>query len=216
MKVAEFLKKVAAGTGLITCADSTKVPEPEAIRTQSISLAELQNEFKDGRKEQAGAAEFSLDIDALFQALKVPTFAHGWSAESVRKYIESNDIAGLAHEKKKETILRVLKENNVSLEDIVVDAVRRDEALDTYERFAEKKLRERKAQHQADVAALESEIENCQAKIRSLRALQSRDVEDFEKWISQKTAHEEDLVRVVSLVTNESKISVGAVTKNRK
>jgi hypothetical protein len=213
VKVAEFLRKVATGTGLITFADATKSPEPAAIQTQSISLAELQQKFKNPRQEQAA---FSITFDALFQAMKVPSYAHGWSAESVRKYIESNDIAGLAHEKKKETVLRALKENNVSLEDIVVDAVRRDEALDAYERFAEKKLQEKKSQHQAEIAGLESEIENCHAKIRSLREMQARDAEEFGRWISKKTAHEEELVRVVSLITNESKISVGSVTNNKK
>ncbi|MEK7671929.1 MAG: hypothetical protein AAB344_06900, partial [Bacteroidota bacterium] len=80
MKVAERLKKIAASTGLITCSDSTSIPETNVVQTRTLSLTDLQQEFDRTNRQQSGvlSAELAVDFDRLFEAMKVPALSHGW------------------------------------------------------------------------------------------------------------------------------------------
>lgn len=218
MKVAERLKKIAASTGLITCSDSTSIPETNVMQTRTLSLTELQQEFDRTHKQQSGAlsAELAVDFDRLFEAMKVPALSHGWNAKSVATYLQSNDILKLNRQETKQTLLRVLQENKVPLEDILMDAVNRDNALDAYEQFAHGKLQERTTKRQAEIAALEREIAQCNERIQLTEKLQSQDEEAYQVWLRKKIAQEEDLVNVVSMITSENKISVGSVNSGTK
>lgn len=214
MKVAEFLKKIASTTGLIQFSDETQVSEATAVvRTRTVSLNDLEQEFDKGQERRGGSPppELTVEFDKLFEALGVAKLSHGWSANSVSTFLKSKDLATLDKQEAKQTLLRALQENKVPLQDILTDAVNRDKALDTYEQYAFGKLQERKAVRREKIAELEKEIAHDKERIQSLKALESQDDHEYEEWHQKKIAHEEELVKVVSMITGDRKITVGSV-----
>ena len=161
------------------------------------------------------ANELAVDFDSLFETMKVSSFSHGWSAKSVATYLQSSDILKLNSREAKEAMLRVLQENKVPLEDILSDAVNRDKALDAYEEFALKKLQERTSKRKQETVQLEKEIADREKRIRSMKDLQTQDEKAYQDWLKKKIAQEEQLVKVVSLITTEEKISVGSINSRK-
>ena len=210
MKVGELLRKLASSTGLIVCSDSSKIPEVAVIQTRTISLHNLLAGLAAGAPDEP-APELAIQFEKIFETMKVPASPHGWSAKSVATYLQSKEMAILSRQEAKQALLRVLQENKVPLEDILTDAVNRDKALDAYEEYAYKKFQERTVRRENDVAALEKEIAACEERIRQAKKQQKQDEAQYQEWLKKKIAEEEQLVKAVSMITNESTISVGSV-----
>ncbi|MBI5472470.1 MAG: hypothetical protein HY961_09015 [Ignavibacteriae bacterium] len=214
MRVGELLKKVVSSTGLIVFADATNIPEVDVIQTRTISLQALLAETK-GLTSGESAPERSVSFEKIFETMNVPAFAHGWSAKSVATYMQSEDIARLSKREAKEALVRVLHENKIPLEDILTDAVNRDRALDVYEEFVQKKLRERTIKRDNEIASLEQKIGVIEEHMRELKKQQKNDADEYEDWLKKKIDEEEQLVKAVAIITDENKISVGSIN-NRK
>ncbi len=215
MKVGVLLRKLASSTGLIVCSDSSTISEVAVIQTRTISLHNLLAGLAAGGADEP-AAELAIEFEKIFETMKVPVSSHGWSAKSVATYLQSKEMATLSRQEAKQVLLRVLQENKVPLEDILTDAVNRDKALDAYEEFVYKKLLERRVLREKDIAALEKEIAACEERIRQAKKQQKQDEAEYQEWLQRKIAEEEQLVKAVSMITNESTISVGSVNNKKE
>ena len=81
--------------------------------------------------------------------------------------LQSEHLQSLPADVKQKSILVALDAAGVKVADIVEDAVRRDRALDTYERVLQKNLDELRAQKAAENAQLEAEIDQRVAELRA-------------------------------------------------
>jgi hypothetical protein len=92
---------------------------------------------------------------------------------------------------------------------VVEDAVRRDQGLDAYERFARKKQQERLAGITERIKQEEARISEAQRTIEELKKAVAKEEEAFNAWLQRKTAKEEELASVVALLTSDAKITIG-------
>ena len=155
------------------------------------------------------ASELVIDFDQIFDALKIPVPEHGWTAEKVRKALASPHFQTLDDATRKAALLAMLGASNAPASDVVDDAVRRDQGLDAYERFARKKQQDRLAGITERIAQEEARIGEAQRNIAELRKAVAKEEEAFRSWLARKTAKEEELASVAALLTFDAKITVG-------
>lgn len=127
--------------------------------------------------------------------------AHGYGIDKVGEMLENKRLATLTREVKATAVLTALEAADVSLTDILQDAVRRDRALDTFEAIKRKELDVTKAENQGRVSAIQQEIEaflrEKNAEIEALKQATEASVEAFGQLEARKRREEERLRDIV-------------------
>lgn len=186
-------------------ADSTRGEGPALETPPPPSEAEI---------APIAASELIVDLERIFEALKLPVHAHGWTVERVARALESEHFRALPEATRRAALLAMLDGSGAPITDVIEDAVRRDQALDAYADFARKKLDERLANVQTSIAEQEAAIAAARQTITSLEESRSREQAAFAAWLERKTGKEEEYARVVALLTDERVISVGDAGKS--
>lgn len=213
MKVNKFLKKYAVKMGIIKLVEEVNKVELPQVETKSVSLGQLQIELEEDRKRKISghAPELSGSFNEIFQSFKIPIPSHGWNVDKILETLKSDQFKSLDQNTVKQSLLVLLKNNNVPIEDIVKDALLRDKALDSYERFAYNKLQERINVRKDEAGKIEQEIKDCQRRIDYIESLQAKDKTAFSMWLKKKVEKEVELVHAVVLIASAQGISVGPV-----
>lgn len=183
--------------------------KPVSEATQTVDAEQVATSV-----EASGIGELSISFAEIFKALKISTPAHGWDVDKVLTAISTPQFKAIDAATAKAAMQAMLAASGVPPEDIVQDAVGRDKALDAYEEYAAKKLAERLATHTQDVQTLQKQIAQCETEIARVKTSMTQAEEAFKAWQVKKAEKEEELVKVVSMLTAESKISVSNLNKS--
>jgi hypothetical protein len=99
----------------------------------------------------------------------------------------------------------------VSIADLLEDAVRRDQALDQFERFLQNKLADRGAKADQEIARLSAELDAAQKRLRDAIDAERGAVDvarvEFEGWRERKRAEERRLADAVAPFVEENPIT---------
>src|SRR5882724_12922841 len=110
-------------------------------------------------------------FDEIYQAAEIPPAPQGYSIMKIADMLQSEHIRTLPGDVKRSTVLVALDAAGVDIKDVIQDAVRRDKALDGYERVQERAVAEletRKTQENAQIQAeIDKVVADQKAKIRS-------------------------------------------------
>jgi hypothetical protein len=144
-------------------------------------------------------------FDEIYRAAGIDAPAHGFTAFKVLEILDTPELAALDAKAKAGALAAFLKMNPagaVPIGDIVQDAVRRDQALDQFERFLQGKLTERATAADRDNAALQSELDELARRNRERMEANRRAVdaarERFEAWRAAKRDEERRLAEAVA------------------
>ncbi len=110
---------------------------------------------------------------------------------------------------KKKSILVALDAAGVKIADIVEDAVRRDRALDTYERVLLKNLEQLRGEKEREIKQLEETIARSRAEI-------DREQKELDKWCARKRLEENRIAETVGYFVSANPITAPAVQNNNK
>src|SRR5690606_25852256 len=150
-------------------------------------------------------------IEDVYTSARIEAPAHGYTVLKVAEMLESEHIRALPPEVKRKSVMVALEAAGVAIDDIVQDAVRRDQALDTYERVREKHLENLRAETAADNARLESEIEKQVAELRARidenNRLVSREQDELLAWRARKQQAESTIADAVGHFVTENPIT---------
>jgi hypothetical protein len=159
----------------------------------------------------AGAATAPVDLSAVYEAAKIATAAHGYTALKVADMLDSEHIRALPIDVKRKSIMVALDAAGVKVTEIVEDAVRRDRALDTYERVLEKRLDDLRARTAASNQQLEEEIAQRVAELRGRIDANNRAValeqSELQAWQQRKRQEEARIADAVSPFVSEQPIT---------
>ena len=155
------------------------------------------------------------DIEAVYDAAQISVPAHGYSVLKVSEMLQSEHMRGLPPDVKKRSILVALDAAGVQIVDVVEDAVRRDRALDTYERVLQKNLEDLRAQKERENARLEEEINTQVAELRR-RMVQNRaeidkEQRDLDAWRVRKGQEESRIAEAVGYFVSANPITTATV-----
>jgi hypothetical protein len=151
-------------------------------------------------------------FDEIYQAAEIQTPPHGYSIEKVATMLGSEHLRGLSAEVKKSSILVALEASGAKIEDVIQDAVRRDRALDSYERVLRKSLSDVQTKKADENRQIEAEmnkmLSDYRARIQANNETLAKESERFSTWLIQKQHEEKSIADAVSYFVSENPITV--------
>ena len=157
-----------------------------------------------------------VDLTTVYESAKIAPPAHGYSVLKVAEMLENEHIRSLPPDVKRKSVLVALDAAGVKVDEIVQDAVRRDRALDTFERVLEKHLADLRARTEAENRQIEEEIARRVAELRAQVDQNRRTVEqeerEFHVWRARKQQEEATIANAVGYFVSENPITT-ATTK---
>jgi hypothetical protein len=161
-----------------------------------------------------GPVSNTASFDEIYQAAEIPPAPQGYSIIKVAEMLQSEHIRSMPSDVKRSTVLVALDAAGVDIKDVIQDAVRRDKALDGYERVQERAITEleaRKSQENAQIQAeLDKYVAEQRAKIQSNNDDVTREKERFFGWRLKKQQEEKKISDAVAPFVTENPISTGA------
>jgi hypothetical protein len=154
-------------------------------------------------------------FDEIYRAAEIPPAPQGYTILKVTQMLESEHIRNLPSDVKKSSILVALDAAGVDIKDVIQDAVRRDRALDGYERVqqrAAEELERRKTKENTDIQAqIDQYVTEQRAKIQGNNEEVSREKECFTGWRLKKQQEEKKIAEAVGYFVSENPITTGDV-----
>ncbi len=155
-------------------------------------------------------------FEEIYKAAEIPPAAKGYSILKVSQMLESEHIRNLPSDVRKSSILVALDAAGVEIKDVIQDAIRRDRALDTYERVqqrAAEELESRKTKENGEIQAqIDKYVTEQRAKIQSNNDAISREKERFTGWRLKKQQEEKKIAEAVGYFVTENPITTGDVS----
>ena len=160
-----------------------------------------------------------VELDTVYEAAKIGAPAHGYTVLKVAEMLQSEHIRALPDDVKRKSVMVALDAAGIKVTDIVEDAVRRDRALDTYERVLQKSLDELRAKTAADNQQIEEEIAQRVSELRARIDANNRKMrveqDGFAAWQIRKRQEEDTIAKAVSYFVSENPISTTRVVNDQ-
>ena len=203
--------------------DDASVPQPNAAQGKSPSPAKsAAQSVAEIASTIAIEPQFTTPVsdptsfDEIYKAAEIPPAAKGYSILKIAQMLESEHIRNLPSDVKKSSVLVALDAAGVEIKDVIQDAIRRDRALDTYERVQQRAVEElegRKSKENTDVQAqIDKYVTEQRAKIQANNDAVSREKERFTGWRLKKQQEEKKIAEAVGYFVAENPITTGEVT----
>jgi uncharacterized protein YicC (UPF0701 family) len=155
-----------------------------------------------------------MSFQEIYGAAEINSPEHGYTVLKIIDLLHSEHIRNLSRDVKKSSLLLALEAAGVKAEEIVQDAVRRDKALDTYERLQQNALQELEARKTKESKELQAEIERqiteMQSKVQTNNDEVTKAKEQFYGWQLKKQQEEQKIADAVSYFTSEKPITTAA------
>lgn len=152
-----------------------------------------------------------LSLNEIYTAADIAPPPHGYTVLKVAEMLQSVHIKDLPAEVRKSSVLVALDAAGVKVQQIVEDAVRRDKALDTFERLQQKQVEDFEAakleenrKHQADVDRLMADLK---LKMEANQKAIAQRKEAFQAWRIQKQLEEQRIADAVGHFVTENPIT---------
>src|SRR5258707_11035434 len=185
-----------------------------AARSAAQSVAEIASSI-------AAEPKFTTPIsdptafEEIYKAAEIPPAPQGYSILKISHMLESEHLRNLPSDVKKSSVLVALDAAGVDIKEIIQDAIRRDRALDTYERVQQRaatELEARKNKENSDIQAqIDQYVTGQRAKIQSNNEEVAREKERFTSWRLKKQHEEKKIADAVGYFGNENAITTGDV-----
>jgi hypothetical protein len=155
-------------------------------------------------------------FDEIYQAAEIPLPPQGYSILKIAQMLESEHIRNLPSDVKKSSVLVALDAAGVDIKEVIQDAVRRDRALDTYERVQQRAVEELESKKTSENTQIQAEIDKYlteqRAKIQGNNDAVSREKERFTGWRLKKQQEEKKIAEAVGYFVSENPITTGDVS----
>ena len=150
-------------------------------------------------------------FEEIYKSAEILPPQHGYTIMKVAEMLQSEHIRGLPAEVRRSSVLVALEAAGVKIQEVIEDAVKRDRALDTYERVLEKSLHETEAAKAEENRKTQAEMERMAAEYRSrIQANEdavAKEKERFYGWRLQKQQEEKKIADAVGYFVSENPIT---------
>jgi len=184
------------------------------VKSAAQSVAEIASSIAAEPKFTSPISD-PTSFDEIYKAAEIPTPPQGYSILKISQMLESEHIRNLPSDVKRSSVLVGLDAAGVDIKEIIQDAIRRDRALDTYERVqrrAAEELEARKNKENSDIQAqIDQYITGQRAKIQSNNEEVAREKERFTGWRMKKQQEEKKIADAVGYFVAENPITTGDV-----
>lgn len=152
-------------------------------------------------------------FDEIYKAAEIPPAPQGYSILKIEQMLESEHIRNQPSDVKRSSVLVALDAAGVDIKDVIQDAVRRDRALDTYERVQQRAVEELDARKSKENGQIQAEIDRFvteqRAKIQANSDEVEREKQRFVGWRLKKQQEEKRIADAVGHFVSENPITTG-------
>jgi hypothetical protein len=152
-------------------------------------------------------------FNEIYDAAEIQPPPHGFTIMKVGEMLRSEHIRNLPKDVKRSSVLVALEASGAPLEDIIQDAVRRDRALDTFERVQERAVSELEARKAQENQQIQAEMDRVtaeyRAKIQANNDAIAKEKERFLAWRTKKQEEEQKISDAVSYFVTVNPITTG-------
>jgi len=150
-------------------------------------------------------------FDEIYKAAEIPPAPQGYSIMKIADMLQSEHIRTMPADVRRSSVLVALDAAGVDIKDVIQDAVRRDRALDTYERVQEKALSQLEAQKTQENTQIQAEIDKYvseqRSKIQANNDEVTKEKERFFGWRLKKQQEEKKISDAVAPFVTENPIT---------
>ena len=194
---------------------ASKVPNPPGTaKSAAQSVAEIASSIAAEPKFTTPISD-PTSFDEIYKAAEIPPGPQGYTILKISQMLESEHIRNLPSDVKRSSVLVGLDAAGVDVKEIIQDAIRRDRALDTYERVqqrAAEELEARKNKENSDIQAqIDQYLTTQRAKIQGNNEEVTREKERFTGWRLKKQQEEKKIADAVGYFVTENPITTGDV-----
>lgn len=187
---------------------------PAASKSAAQSVAEIASNIASEPKFTTPVSD-PTSFDEIYKAAEIPSAPQGYSILKVAHMLESEHIRNLPSDVKKSSVLVALDAAGADIKDVIQDAIRRDRALDTYERVQQRAVEElegKKSQENAQIQAqIDKYLTEQRARIQANNDEIAREKERFAGWRLKKQQEEKKITDTVGYFVSENPITTGPV-----
>jgi Asp-tRNA(Asn)/Glu-tRNA(Gln) amidotransferase A subunit family amidase len=191
--------------------DPESAPPPDAAQNAAQMVAQIAATVPVESKFTAPVRN-PTSFEEIYHAAEITPPAHGYTIEKVATMLQSEHLRGLSNEVKRSSILVALEASGAKIEDVIQDAVRRDRALDGYERVLQKSLNDVQIKKTEENRQIEAEMNKMlaeyRARIQANNEAIARETERFSTWRTQKQQEEKTIADTVGYFVSENPITV--------
>jgi hypothetical protein len=150
----------------------------------------------------------------IYAAARIAAPSHGYTILKVADMLKSEHLRDLPQDVRRKSILVALDAAGVPVTEIVEDAVRRDRALDAYERVLEKTVEELRTKTAEENRRLEDEVNRqlaqLKAQIEENGHLLREEETNLTAWRAGKRQEETRIADAVSYFVSENPVTTDA------
>jgi hypothetical protein len=149
----------------------------------------------------------------IYTAAEIHPPPHGFTIEKVGDMLRSEHIRNLPRDVKRSSVLVALEAVGAPIQDVIQDAMKRDQALDTFESVQERSLNQLEAQKTKENQELQAELDRLlqerKSRIQANNDEVAKEKERFFAWRLKKQEEEQKIADSVSYFVSENPISGG-------
>ena len=184
-------------------------------KSAAQSVAEIASTITTSEPKFTTPVTDPTSFEQIYKAAEIPPAPQGYSILKVAQMLESEHIRNLPSDVKKSSVLVALDAAGADIKDVIQDAVRRDRALDTYERVQQRMVEELETKKGKENAQIQTEIDKFvteqRAKIQANNDEIAREKTRFTGWRLKKQQEEKKIADAVGYFVSENPITTGAV-----
>jgi len=185
---------------------------PAAEMSAAQSVAEIASTVAAEPKFTSPVSD-PTSFDEIYKAAEIPSPAQGYSILKIAQMLESEHIRNLPSDVKKSSVLVALDAAGVDIKEVIQDAVRRDRALDTYERVQQRAVEELETRKSKENRSIQAEIDRYvteqRAKIQANNDEIAKEKQRFTGWRMKKQQEEKKIADAVGYFVSENPITTG-------
>jgi hypothetical protein len=195
---------------------SSNAPGSQAQKSAAQSVSEIAASVAAEPKFTSPISD-PTSFAEIYRAAEIPEPAQGYSILKVAQMLESEHIRSLPSDVKRSSVLVALDAAGVNIKDVIQDAIRRDRALDTYERVQQRALEELDTSKGKENAQIQADIDRYvteqRAKIQANNDAVARETERVTGWRLKKQQEEKKISETVGYFVSENPITTGEGNK---
>lgn len=159
----------------------------------------------------AGSPPRTMEFGEIYAAAEIKPPTHGYTITKVGEMLANPHIKELPAEVKRSSVMVALEAAGVKIQEIIEDAVRRDRALDTFERIQQKQVEDFEAAKLEENRKLQAELDKLTAEYRGRMQANTEAAgkrkDAFYAWRVQKQIEEQKIADCVGYFVTENPIT---------
>lgn len=153
-------------------------------------------------------------FDDIYAAAEIAPPANGYSILKIHDMLSSEHIKQMPAEVKRGSILVALDAAGVKIQEVIQDAIRRDQALDGFERVRQKSVEDLETRKLEDNRKIQTELDQYvaaqKAKLQANLDEVAKQKDEFYSWRMLKQQEEQKIADCVSYFVTDNPITTAA------